>query len=187
MWPKVTSKESSLNSKCPRNKIPAIKDSRYQRIPFDFHDPNPRQTPLILTSARAPTEGQIQVACAAIKAACLLIKKRKDNPVCCPSFLLGAGEQVRTANLNLGKVALCQLSYARIKLNYALDCAFLLRQVKLKNRLFSRIFRRRVELFILYTLGNAVVQKHLDKGLYLVDVLRLEYYVKGQGHRIIAA
>ena len=121
------------------------------------------------------------------KSRMLINKKRKDNPVCCPSFLLGAGEQVRTANLNLGKVALCQLSYARIKLNYALDCAFLLRQVKLKNRLFSRIFRRRVELFILYTLGNAVVQKHLDKGLYLVDVLRLEYYVKGQGHRIIAA
>ena len=39
--------------------------------------------------------------------------RKKKTGINCPCFF-GAGEQVRTANLNLGKVALCQLSYARI-------------------------------------------------------------------------
>ncbi len=33
-----------------------------------------------------------------------------------PGFLFGAGNETRTRDLNLGKVALYQLSYSRVKL-----------------------------------------------------------------------
>ncbi len=40
-------------------------------------------------------------------------KKRKNLPVGA-GFLLGAGDEVRTRDLDLGKVALYQLSYSRL-------------------------------------------------------------------------
>ena len=43
----------------------------------------------------------------------MLGAKKRPYPVVRPFFVFGAGNQVRTGDLNLGKVALYQLSYSR--------------------------------------------------------------------------
>ena len=40
---------------------------------------------------------------------------KKDSILKCCPFKFGAGEESRTLDLNLGKVALYQLSYSRVK------------------------------------------------------------------------
>ena len=64
-------------------------------------------------------------------------------------FLNGAGDRVRTDNLDLGKVALCQLSYTRKK-NYSMDNGKSVRHVKFENRFFSGTFGRAYKVGTIY-------------------------------------
>ena len=90
-------------------------------------------------SSVAATASVTALAISGMKGTLLLARSRTENRVGA-GFLCGADDRVRTGDLNLGKVALYQLSYVRNRLlMLALRCGFTNRKAHSQLRRWERI------------------------------------------------